>query len=225
MKSLGIETLNQVHSQTRSWWGPEGVGREAGGDFSGRWEILRYSTRILILFHKFFKVKGEILLWGTSSKPLWLQTCTKNRNIDIWICSLLDVYLTSLTHTITSGSVNSRTAQNPLTLRVEMTGRNVGVAGEGLWRLRAFGSSNRDGSGRRIGEDEQVSKVWDSMTMMKFWTSEDRARKDVYSLRNQDFHISLHVFMHKQVDLLPSYYQNVLDGYPSFPLIGATLSL
>lgn len=69
---------------------------------------------------------------------------------------LANVHLTSLTHTITSGAVNSRTTQNPLTLRVEMTGRNVGVAGEGLWRLRAFGSSNGDGSGRRIGEVEQV---------------------------------------------------------------------
>ncbi|PIK60695.1 alpha-2 collagen [Apostichopus japonicus] len=69
---------------------------------------------------------------------------------------LANVLLTSLSHTVESGEVNSQTARNPLTLRVQMTARNVGVAGEGLWRLKAFGSRNDDGSGERIGEVNQV---------------------------------------------------------------------
>lgn len=66
------------------------------------------------------------------------------------------MYLTSLSHTIVSGEVRSNSARNRLVLRVVMTGRNVGVAGEGLWRLKAFGSPNSDGSGQRIGEVQQV---------------------------------------------------------------------
>lgn len=76
------------------------------------------------------------------------------------LCYLLsDVLLTSLSHTVESGEVNSQTARNPLTLRVQMTARNVGVAGEGLWRLKAFGSRNDDGSGERIGEVNQVNTI------------------------------------------------------------------
>ena len=41
-------------------------------------------------------------------------------------------------------------------MEVSVRGQGIGVAGEGLWAMRAFGSSNPDGSGQRFSQRAQV---------------------------------------------------------------------
>ena len=59
--------------------------------------------------------------------------------------------------TVLSGGIVDSRASNPYSMDVSIRGAGVGVAGQGLWRMRAFGSSNADGSGQRFSERAQVS--------------------------------------------------------------------
>lgn len=68
-----------------------------------------------------------------------------------------DVKVLQVQNTLMNGALDPYTNSNPIRMKVSVTGAEVGVAGQGLWRLRAFGSNNRDGSGTRYSETLQVT--------------------------------------------------------------------
>ncbi|XP_072173534.1 uncharacterized protein [Diadema setosum] len=67
-----------------------------------------------------------------------------------------DLEITNVGNRVRSGTVLDGRYSNPYSMEVSIRGQGVGVAGDGLWAMRAFGSSRMDGSGRRYSERTQV---------------------------------------------------------------------
>ncbi|XP_030855714.1 alpha-2 collagen isoform X1 [Strongylocentrotus purpuratus] len=67
-----------------------------------------------------------------------------------------DLSITRVQDTVLSGTVIDGRDSNAYSMDVAISGAGVGVAGNGLWKLNAFGSSNANGAGQRYSERSQV---------------------------------------------------------------------
>lgn len=72
---------------------------------------------------------------------------------------LSDLEIINVGNRVLSGGLLNERYSNPFSMEVAIRGQGVGVAGEGLWAMSAFGSSNMNGLGQRYSERNQVGST------------------------------------------------------------------
>ena len=74
----------------------------------------------------------------------------------VCVCSLLVLNLENFQVELTRGRIVDGRRSNRFELRSSVFSPELGISGDDLWRMTAFGSGNFDGSGRRYNERAQV---------------------------------------------------------------------